>query len=117
MKIIYRFILVTVILFLSLPAVAGKNIGFGTIKGYKIGNGDLDTVIVYLNEGYELDDGNCSGQVTIRFSDYGGSRSEKRVDQMMSTILAAYVSGKKIRFFSHKDNCDVTFVALQEAHY
>ena len=100
---------------LSAPVYGGVNIGWGTIKGYKIGDGDADTIRIWLNDDYTHDAGNCNGIVTIKFSDFGGSgRDEKRIAHMMSTVLAAYMGGKKIRFHSHKNNCDVTFVAMQE---
>ncbi len=118
MKVIIRSLLVTLALTSSAFVYAGTDIGFGTIKGYKTGNGDVDSMIVYLNDGYLYDIGDCKGQVTILFSDFNDTnRSESRLELMMSTVLAAYMSGKKVRFHSHKDNCDVTFVGLQETYF
>ncbi len=115
MKSLCKNVFLAFILMSSIPAIAGQYIGFGTIKGYSIGANDANEINVYLNDGYTNDAGNCNGAVKIKYSDYDGTpRSEKRLDQMMSTILAAYVSGKKIRFHSHKNNCDVTWVKLQE---
>ena len=117
MKSICKIIITTFFLLQTSSVFAGTDIGFGTIKGYKIGNADNNEIAIFLNDGYERDLGNCKGQVTIKFSDYDTVRSEKRIDQMMSTIIAAYMSNKKVRFYSHKNNCEVTFVALQESYF
>lgn len=105
-------------MFMSTLAYGNGDIGFGKIKGYKVGNADENVFKVYLEDGYTNDDLGCNGIVMIRFSDFeGASRDERRLDQMVSTVIAAYMAGKKVRFYSHKDNCDATFVALQETRF
>jgi len=114
LKLIFKISFALLVTFFTFSSFANVDIGFGTIKGYKVGNADKNEITVYLNEGYERDLGECKGAIVIKLSDYGDVRSEKRLDLMMSTILAAYMSNKKVRFYSHKGSCEATFVALQE---
>ncbi len=118
LKKIIRSFLCLAFLCSSISVYAGTNIGLGIIKGYKIGDGDAESIMVYLNDGYRYDDGDCKGVVRILFSDFNDtSRSKSRLELIMSTVLAAYMSNKSVRFHSHKNNCDVTFVALQESYF
>ena len=39
---------------------------------------------------------------------------DSRFEMIYSATLAAYMSGKKVRYYSHSDNCYATFIALQE---
>ncbi len=119
MKIFSKVALIFSVVFFSASLLAGTNIGYGTIKGYKIGAADSNSIMVYLNDGYTLDNGGCEGIIYIQYADFDGVlRSEKRLDQMMASVMAAYSMDKKVRFHTHKVNsCDATFVALQESFY
>ncbi len=109
-----RVLMIAIILSCCTVAASfAGNIGYGTIKGIKIGNGNADQVIVYLNDGYTHDDHSCSGAVIIEKS----LMSETRFNLLHSYALSAYMANKKARFYSHSNNCNATFIGLQEEYF
>jgi len=105
---VYGFLLALV----SLSATAGEDIGFGIIKGIKIGDSNVDQISVYLKDGYTHNKRNCNGVVHFRASDM----SIVRYNQITSVLLSANLANKKVRLHSHFPNgCNGTFVAIQES--
>ncbi|MEX2964568.1 hypothetical protein [Microbulbifer sp. TYP-18] len=99
---------------LSSVGIANEDVGFGYIKGIKIGHGNGDAITVYLEDGYTRDERNCQGVVNFRAQDMSASR----YNQITSVLLSANVANKKVRLHSHlQSGCNATFVAMQETYF
>ncbi|MBQ4835745.1 MULTISPECIES: hypothetical protein [Pseudoalteromonas] len=102
----------------SLNVFAG-DIAFGKVVGTKVYDfSDNKSVKVYFEKGSTLGTSACKeserpfGVITY------SKKTEASVNHMLSVILAAQMSGKKMRIFSKADNsCEVDFVALQETYF
>lgn len=103
---------------ISSLAFSGANIGFGTVKGIKVYNNATPKFTkVYLNsDATNMDVPECNGAATITHQNYASEPAA--LNQMISIVLAAYMSGKKIRLLSSDDNeCEATFIAIQENYF
>ncbi len=104
--------LALLLMFVSVGSfAAGGNIGFGKIKGIKVGNSNGEDLKIFLESGYSHDQFSCNGVVFVTKSHL----NDDRFNMIYSASMAAYMANKKVRFYSHTDNsCEATFVALQE---
>ena len=103
---------VAVVVFCS-AAVAGGNAGMGKIRAIKTGpnsNGVERIKVVFETEGLVRNESCPSGEVLVLKS----QNSESNYSGIMSLTLAAYMSGKTIRYYSYSDDCYVTFATLSE---
>ncbi|KZN33633.1 hypothetical protein [Pseudoalteromonas luteoviolacea] len=102
----------------ALNVFAG-DIAFGKVVGTKVYDFSNNKAIkVYFEKGSQLWTPGCSENGrpfgTITYS----QKSDQAVNHMFSTIIAAQMSGKKVRIFSQAENsCEVDFVGLQESYY
>jgi len=109
-----KTIIFSVVACFTASVALAEDIGFGTIKGIKVGHGNIDQIAVHLDDGYTLNGRNCNGVIFVRKSDI----SSERMSQITSVLLAAYMAGKKIRLHSHlPTGCNATFIAIQESYF
>jgi len=105
------------LLFISLGSYAG-DIGFGAVEGVKIYDFSNDESIrVFLSSTSTHVNADCiAGSMVV-----GKISKEKHeqsvVDRMMSMVLAANMSGKKVRLYSETASCEIDFVAIQKSYY
>lgn len=85
--------------------VAVKQYDIGSDKGIKI---YLDPSATYVNSAC-LESARVYGKITPSLHD------EPTINRMFSLVMAAYMSGKKIRLHSETNSCEIDFVAMQEA--
>ncbi len=109
-----RVIFLALLLFLSY-SVNADNIAFGTVKGIKIYDDTNDKSIrIHFNDSAVRQEVEGCGLVAkITFS----LHEKEVVDRMLSLVMTAYISGKKIRAYSFKDNCEADFLSLQETYF
>ncbi len=105
------------LLFISLGSYAG-DIGFGTVEGVKVYDfSSDDSIRVYLNSASTHVNADCVAGAMVVGKISKASHEEAVVDRMLSMLLAANMSGKKVRLHSETASCEIDFVAIQQSYY
>lgn len=105
------------LLLVSVGSYAG-DIGFGTVEGVKIYDfSSDDSIRVYLSSTSTHVNENCIAGAMIVGKISKASHEESVVDRMLSMLLAANMSGKKVRLHSETSSCEIDYVAIQESYY
>jgi hypothetical protein len=105
------------LLFISLGSYAG-DIGFGTVEGIKIYDFSNDESIrVFLSSTSTHVNADCivGSMVVGKISKVKHDQSV--IDRMMSMVLTANISEKKVRLHSATNSCEIDFVAIQKSYY
>ena len=111
------------ILFVTIVALTpmlsyAQDIGFGkvvAIKEHAYSSGGYTKI--YLSSTSQWKNVDClENERPVAVIDHAHFETET-VNRMVSLAMSAYISGKKLRLFSNKENCNADFVALQEERF
>jgi hypothetical protein len=93
-----------------------KDIAYGTIKGIKIYDfPDSKLTKIYFNsDAIYQNEPSCEGAAVITHS----LHSEEVTQKMISVALAGYMSGKKVRAYSHTaGSCEADLLSVQDSYF
>jgi hypothetical protein len=94
--------------------LAATDIGLGTLKAVKVYDlGSDKSIRIYFNDDVIHENSVCSKNAKVTYS----SHDKEFVDRFLSVAMAAYMAGKKVRVTSNTDDCEASFIALQETRF
>ncbi|WP_325892430.1 hypothetical protein [Grimontia sp. NTOU-MAR1] len=115
-KIIKKFICFFSLVF-SMSLFAG-DVAFGTLKGIKLYDfSNNKSIRIYFNADATKVNENCIHGGTAVAIISKVNHDEPTVNRMLSMLLSAQMSGKKVRIHSEGAGCEVDFVAVQETYF
>ena len=78
-----------------------------------MGNSQNPDLKIYMETGRTHDEHACNGVLIVSKAQV----NDERFEMIYSAAMAAYMAKRKVRFYSHSNNCNATFIALQETYF
>ena len=110
----FQILLLAITTAFSCVVSAATDIGHGTLKGIKVYDLGADKSIrIYFNNDVNNENTNCSKVAKVTYN----LHDKEFVDRFLSIAMAAYISGKKVRVVSNTNDCEASFIGIQELRF